>query len=397
MRILLINHFPLVGSGSGVYVYNIAKSLVELGHQVCIIVPENTTNISCEEGIKVHPVFFKCEENIDGQLDFNFPCMDPHPRSNFLFEEMSEKQEKQYVKAFEKAIETEISEFRPDVIHAQHIWIITGLLKQYNVPYIITSHGAEFITYRKTDRFDKYGKVAVEGCSRIIAISDDNTKEIIEKFPKAADKICYVKNGYNSKDFYKQELNKEAVLESFSVKNYKKVVLFAGRVSKLKGLDTLFKAAKLYQNKDIVTLIAGDGDYKAELEIMQKVLGIRNVVFLGNRKQSELNILYNIADVFVLPSRKEALPLVAIEAMACGTPAVVTNQSGMSNIVTPDVGLTFEMDDEEMLANQIKKILNKEVVFDEEKIINHAKANYSQEALIEKLVNIYEELKGSKK
>ena len=104
MRILMLNHFPLAGSGSGVYVHNIAKSLVELGHQVCIVMPENTTKFSCEEDIKVHPVFFKREEIIKGQLNFNFPCMDPHPRSNFLFQDMSKEQEDQYVGAFKKAL-----------------------------------------------------------------------------------------------------------------------------------------------------------------------------------------------------------------------------------------------------------------------------------------------------
>ena len=394
MRILMLNHFPLAGSGSGVYVHNIAKSLVELGHQVCIVMPENTTKFSCEEDIKVHPVFFKREEIIKGQLNFNFPCMDPHPRSNFLFQDMSKEQEDQYVGAFKKALEEEIRVFKPDVIHAQHIWILTGLLKDLGVPYIITSHGAEFITYRKTDRFDKYGRAAVEGCKRIIAISDDNIKEISEKFPDCADKIIYIKNGYNSRDFYKQNLDRKAVLKKYGLDEVEKIVLFVGRVSKLKGLDTLFKAARFYEKENVLTLIAGDGEYRAELENMKKEFNLKNMVFLGNRKQAELNFLYNIADVLVLPSRKEALPLVAIEALACGTPAVVTNQSGMSNIITEEVGLTFEMDDDKMLAEQINKVLNKEVVFDEDVIINHAKNNYSQEILIEKLVKIFEELKG---
>ena len=108
MRILLINQFPLVGSGSGVYVTNIAKSLVQKGHEVCIIMPENTTNIINVENVKIHPVYFTREEVIEGQLDFNFPCMDPHPRSNFLFNNMTEIQIKQYEVAFRNAIEEEL-------------------------------------------------------------------------------------------------------------------------------------------------------------------------------------------------------------------------------------------------------------------------------------------------
>lgn len=392
MKILLLNHFPLVGSGSGVYVHNIAKSMVEKGHQVCIIMPENSTNINCEDSIKIHPVYFKREEIIEGQLDFNFPCMDPHPRSNLLFEQMTERQIQEYVNAFKKALEEEIKEFNPDIIHAQHIWILSGLLKQYGIPYVITSHGAEFITYKRTHRFDSFGMDAADGCKKIIAISDDNIKEISEKFPNVTDKIIYLKNGYNSTDFYKAEFDKKEILNSLGIeKMFDKIVFFVGRLSKLKGLDTLLKAAKIYQSDNVLTLIAGDGEYKNELELLIKEWNLKNIVFLGNRNHKELNCLYNIADVLVLPSRKEALPLVAIEAMACGTPVVVSNISGMSDIVKNDIGLLFDVEDEKMLANQINRILKKEIVFDYEKIINHAKNNYSQDKLIEKLTELYEE------
>lgn len=119
MNILLVNHFPLVGSGSGVYVANIAKSLEKKGHNVCIILPENTTKMMKIKNVKIHPVYFKRNEIIEGQLDFNFPCMDPHPRSNFLFENMTESQVEKYEGAFRKAIEEEIKEFKPDIIHSR--------------------------------------------------------------------------------------------------------------------------------------------------------------------------------------------------------------------------------------------------------------------------------------
>ena len=191
-----------------------------------------------------------------------------------------------------------------------------------------------------------------------------------------------------------KNVEKKDVLEKFEIYgDFEKIVLFVGRVSKMKGLDTLFKAAKIYENDNVLTLIAGDGSYRPELEKMKKELELKNIIFLGNKTQSELNDLYNISDVLVLPSRSEALPLVAIESLACGTPAVITNLPGIDNIITKDVGLTFEMDNEKMLANQINKIINKEIVFDKDIIINHAKNNYSQERLIDKLIELYEEIK----
>ena len=394
MKILLINHFPLRGSGSGIYVADIARSLTKRGHEVCIIMPENTTKIIKIENVKIHPVFFKRNEIIEGSLEFNFPCMDLHPRSSFLFDYMTKEQIQEYDKSFRTAIEEEIKEFKPDVIHSQHIWILSGLLKDYNIPYVITSHGAEFITYKKTNTFDNYGFNAIDGCEKVIAISNDNMEEIINKFPKAKDKLEFIKNGYNSNEFFIEDVNKKEILKKLSIdEEFEKIVLFVGRISKLKGIDVLLKAAEIYENSNVLTLIVGDGDYKEELNILKEKLKLKNVVFLGSEEHSELRELYNISDVLVLPSRKEALPLVAIEALACGTPAIVTNQSGMDEIINKDVGLIFEMDNEKMLAEKINLILNNKVRFDKNVIANYAKKNYSEELLINKLLELYESVK----
>ena len=62
MKILFVNHFPLTGSGSGVYTANLAKSLVRKGNDVAIIFPENRAEYEKYENIKLYPVFFKNKE-----------------------------------------------------------------------------------------------------------------------------------------------------------------------------------------------------------------------------------------------------------------------------------------------------------------------------------------------
>lgn len=122
MKILLINHLPLVGSGSGVYTTNLAKSLKKAGNEICIIMPENETkNINSDEfkDFKIHPVYFKNEEEIPGQLDFNFPCFTSHPRSSFNYYDMTEEQLNKFCEVFDKAIKEEIDEFKPDIIHSR--------------------------------------------------------------------------------------------------------------------------------------------------------------------------------------------------------------------------------------------------------------------------------------
>ena len=58
MKVLMINHFPLAGSGSGTYTKNLAVHLAALGHEVCVILPENTTEYERVPGIRLRPVFF---------------------------------------------------------------------------------------------------------------------------------------------------------------------------------------------------------------------------------------------------------------------------------------------------------------------------------------------------
>ena len=84
MKILLINHFPLAGSGSGTYTKNLAVSLARLGIQVTVILPENTEDFTPVPGIRLVPVYFTPEDGSEapeGALPFNFPCFTTHPRS----------------------------------------------------------------------------------------------------------------------------------------------------------------------------------------------------------------------------------------------------------------------------------------------------------------------------
>lgn len=392
MRILLVNHFPLQGSGSGVYVANIAKSLEKKGHKTCIITPENTSAFSNLKDIKVHPVFFKYKEKIKGQQGFNFPCFDPHPRSNLLFCDMTEKQLAEYQEAFRKAIEEEIMEFKPDVIHAQHIWIISKVALEYNIPVVVTSHGSDIMGYEDWPKFHDIMYDVADNCKKIIAISNHSKDVITGIFKNNKDKVITISNGYDEKTFYKEDCNKQEILKELGIdKQYKKVVCFAGRLAKNKGVDLLLQAAKKYENEHVLTLIVGDGEEYKNLSKMQEELGLKNIVFLGNQNHDTLRKIYNIADVCVVPSRQEAFGLVALEAIACGTPVVATNQGGIPDFVNNKVGILIKGENEIDLEIAISRILNNEIKFDSKYLAEYAANNYRQDLFVDRLIDIYKE------
>lgn len=258
MKVLIINHSPFIGSGSGIYTMNIAKAVKESGQEVRVITAANSLEFPDMEGIGVHPIFFKYKDDVENQIEFNVPCFDQYPTSDIVFYNMSKEQLKTYEDEFRKVLEEEISTFKPDVIHTQHIWIWSSIVTEYNIPTIITSHGSDMMGYDIDNSFYPYCIKAINGCDKIVTISKKNREVVIERFPEAEEKNVTLKNGYDTKIFYLANFNREEILKEFGInKKYKKVVMFAGRLTENKGIDVLLKAAKKYEDGDTLTIIAG--------------------------------------------------------------------------------------------------------------------------------------------
>lgn len=393
MKILIINHSPFIGSGSGIYTMNIAKSLREAGEDVRVITAANSLEFPDMGDIGIHPIFFKYKDEVEGQIEFNVPCFDQYPTSDIVFYNMSKEQILIYENEFRKALEEELKNFKPDIIHTQHIWIWSSIATEYNVPTVITSHGSDMMGYDIDNSFGSYCIKAINECDKIITISKKNDEVVMKNFPEAKEKSVTLKNGYDPKIFFLQDLNRKQVLQEVGInKDYKKIVLYAGRLTENKGIDVLLNATKIYENEDVLTIIAGGGGLLDDLKAQVERLKLNNVVFVGDQAQENLSKLYNIADVLAVPSRVEGFGLVAIEALACGTPVVATNKGGMTDFINDEVGALVDVEDEVMLEKEISKILNKEKVFDREKLSKYAENNYSQKVVINDLINMYKEI-----
>lgn len=246
----------------------------------------------------------------------------------------------------------------------------------------------------ESDKFHKQANKAAKECKKIIAISNNNREKLDKIYEQYRDKIITIPNGYNPDVFYREDCNKEEVLKSFQIsRTYDKIVCFAGRLTKNKGIDILLKSAKLYQKDNILTLIAGFGGEYQALNQLKEDLGLQNIIFIGNQNHANLRKLYSISDVCVVPSRQEAFGLVALEAIACGTPVIATKQGGMIDFVTKEVGRLVEREDVNQLAKIIRQVLEGDIAFDKKYLQNYAKENYSQETLMDQLLDIYEKVR----
>lgn len=193
-----------------------------------------------------------------------------------------------------------------------------------------------------------------------------------------------------------EEVDRETLFDSLGL-SYRGeyVILFVGKLAAFKGVDTLLRTARRYEwlaDREFITLIAGDGEERESLSELHKQLGLRNTFFLGNQKQDELRRLYNAADVFVMPSRREPFGLVALEAMACGLPVVGSNEGGLPEFINSQVGTLVSPEDEEAFCAAILNELTRHHTEPERRdiIAHYASSNFAQAQFVAKLEQVYQ-------
>jgi len=148
---------------------------------------------------------------------------------------------------------------------------------------------------------------------------------------------------------------------SLGIKKDEKVVLFAGKLESKKAPNLLLKAILQLNSKSkqaIKLIIAGSGHLKSQLK---ELAGDNpNIIFLPFQNQSQMPVLYRLADVFCLPSKgpSETWGLVVNEALACGRPVLTSDKVGCAiDIVEPQVGRIFNSNDISDLKTKIIELV----------------------------------------
>jgi D-inositol-3-phosphate glycosyltransferase len=151
-----------------------------------------------------------------------------------------------------------------------------------------------------------------------------------------------------------------------------RMILFVGRIEPLKGLDTLIKAVACLRVKDLaepvhLAVIGGDPEVapeemSAEMNRIQRICDDltvgKMVAFLGKRSQDTLPYYYSAAEVVVMPSHYESFGMVALEAMACGTPVIASQVGGLAFLVQDGVtGYHVPDEDDEALCGKLTALL----------------------------------------
>jgi glycosyltransferase involved in cell wall biosynthesis len=202
-------------------------------------------------------------------------------------------------------------------------------------------------------------------------------------------------NGFDENIFHVMSVDRSKVMARYGIpKEPGHLITFVGKLTEFKGVDVLLDAARIYERElgDAVTLIIGDGALRLQLEAQAERLGLDGVHFLGHQPQPVVAEILNSADISTVPSRVEPFGLVAVEALACGTPVVATNEGGLPDFVDERVGALVDINDAAELAEAIiSEIRTNSKDVKGPFAAAYALKDFSWSGQVDKMIDIYEE------
>ena len=260
---------------------------------------------------------------------------------------------------------------RYDLIHS-HYWLSgrVGMVlsEQWNVPHVSTFHTLARAKLRARAGEDESElRLSVEenvmrSVDAIVVSTEQEKQDLVRLYRAVLRNVRVVPAGVDAELF--QPADATDARRDLGLTEGK-IILYVGRIEPLKGLDILISALTLMEDTSDTRLVIVGGELGKDAEIKRLKSLVRDldleemVTFTGAVSHTTLPDYYNAADVFVLPSYHESFGLVALEAMACGTPLVASRVSGLTSFVKEGVtGYLIPWHCPEPFAQRIEMLLS---------------------------------------
>lgn len=203
----------------------------------------------------------------------------------------------------------------------------------------------------------------VQQFDTILSCNSESTQLYKEQYPAIAERVSYVRNAVDNEIFYplavtEREARRQSLAQELSLPENTRFFLFAGRLHPQKDPLLLVQAIAALQDPTAHLLIAGEGELMSA--VRQEIARLQltaQVTLLGSVDQARLSALYHTASAFVLSSVYEGLPVVALEALSCGTPVITTRAGDTPNLLTADSGIVCEERTATAIAQAMQQVL----------------------------------------
>lgn len=306
-----------------------------------------------------------------------------------------------------------------DLVHA-HYWL-SGLAGQilkttWQVPLLQMFHTLGLMKQKvgrtSEEREGQYRydgeRLVMKNADRVIAATKAERSQLKELYGLEQKKVDIIPPGVNIHHFY--PIPQDEAKEAIGISAKDRMALFVGRIEPLKGVDTLIEAmaivkrtCKNFRCPHYLVIIGGDPVGEEEfvssemrrLQALCTSLGLDEIViFLGKRDQNTLPYYYSAAEVVVMPSHYESFGMVALEAMACGTPVIASRVGGLAHLIKDgETGYFVPAQDAQALSEKLRLIfINQGLRANLSRQAVAYAQNYCWEWVTEQMIRVYQEM-----
>jgi glycogen(starch) synthase len=311
-------------------IVEIATEQARRGHRVRVYSVGDTTDTRDVNGVTYH--FLKCRARL------------PLKHLEFLYK-----------------VVREAKKHPADVLHFHSQPEGAWMSKAVAAKKVLSYDFFHFRRGRKTPLYHAYKRM-LRAFDLLLPCSQYCLEESQAFWSLPADKLRILYNGVNTQQFRPDP--DAAARERRQLGIDKKVMLYVGRVCEQKGSDVLLQTAKTLgeRRRDVQLVIAGPiGQFGLKDDPNRWIERITDVGgrYLGAVDEGRLNAIYNLADVFVMPTRAyEMFGMAAVEAQACGKPVVSSDSGGLREVVPSNCGARFPVGDSAKMAYEIEALLD---------------------------------------
>ena len=319
-------------TGSGVALDAIVRAANDHGWEQRAVVgtaaDDPTPSVGDLAADQVHPLVF--ERN---GLPFPVPGMsDVMPYRSSRFSDLTGEQLEAYRAAWRRRVRDTVEAFQPDVIHSHHLWLLSAMLKDLapRTPIVTHCHGTGLRQLALCPHLADQVRTGVARNDAFLVLHRGHAEALEHQFGIDTERVHVIGSGFNAQAFHSRGRAADCG----------PIVTYAGKLSASKGVPWLLDAvADLSGRIPGFTLhVAGSGAGAEADAIRERIRSSDNVVFHGQLDQGRLADLLRRSAVFVLPSFYEGLPLVLVEAAACGCRLVATELPGVVDQLRPLLG-----------------------------------------------------------
>jgi len=324
MRILNILSQRPDSTGSGVFIEAMIRQSTTCGHENYLVAGLTPTCATQRDWIAEE---FTSFVRFEDDVSFTIPGMsDVMPYDSSRFCDLSPENIDEYEAAFSKIITKAVAEFKPDIIHSNHLWLVSSLTRQLfpEIKMVTTCMGSDLRQFSNCKHLQSRVLEGCRGIDTIFALSEIQKSEISELYGINPDRIAVIGAGFNDELFTKSVKPDPDPVQ----------IVYAGKLSNAKGVPWMLRALAEIDspNWKLHLLGGGAGEEKENCLQLASKLGDRVEIY-GAVPQKNLAEIMKLAHVMILPSFFEGLPLVILEALASGCRIVVTELPGVEEIL----------------------------------------------------------------